>query len=608
MPDTTYKNSLWKVLGLYAAGSWVVLQVVDVLVQNSGLPTWVFNLALILLVIGLPIVGATAYLHGLGGKSDSGSDGSSAASRSVATPGTAGGTRELFTWRNALVGGVAALALWGLIVTGWLFVGPGTISNAAQGASGQNADAAAAGAAAPDFRSVAVLPFATRSEDKQDEYFSEGMHDDVLTQLSKIDSLTVISRTSVMQYAGTTKPIPEIASELGVATILEGGIQRSGDRVRVNVQLIEAATDRHLWAETYDEELTAANVFAIQSDLAKQIAGALQATLTPETEARIEARPTESLEALDLNARARYLLLESSLDSREKFEQGRDLLQRAIEADSGYAQAWASLGAVYMNAGRLAFLPPDQASTLAEEAINRALELDPDLSDAHSARGMLLRESLEYEEAEKELLRAIELNPSSSEDHRRYASLLLQLDRSEESVRVARRAVQLDPLSIQARRTLGDALWWAGDWDGTVAESYKLLEMEPNDPWAYYNAGYGHAMLGDNQEAIEAFHRAVELDPTDPNMPIGLAWGWAKAGQPDSALAVLSDVPEESGILKEIAIVYGELGDLDTAFALLDRAAVEAPGSIGTLRTDHSADPLKADPRYEALLAKVGLE
>jgi TolB-like protein/Flp pilus assembly protein TadD len=604
MPDIADKNSLWKALGLYAAGSWVVLQVVDVLVQNSGLPSWVFNLALILLIIGLPIVGATAYLHGLGGKSDSETDGL------VASGGTAGAPGQLFTWRNALGGGVAALALWGLLVTGWLFLGPGTGRGTAEGASGETDSAATAAAdpATPDLRSVAVLPFATRSEDKQDEYFSEGMHDDVLTQLSKIDSLTVISRTSVMQYAGTTKPIPEIAAELGVATILEGGIQRSGDRVRVNVQLIEAATDRHLWAETYDEELTAANVFAIQSDLAKQIAGALQATLTPETEARIEARPTESLEALDLNARARYLLLESSLDSREKFEQGRDLLQRAIEADSGYAQAWASLGAVYLNAGRLAFIPPDEAASLAEAAVNRALELDPDLSDAHSARGMLLRESLEYEEAEKEILRAIELNPGSSEDHRRYASLLLQLDRHEESVSVARRAVQLDPLSVQARRTLGDALWWAGDWDGTVAESYKLLEMEPNDPWAFYNAGYGHAMLGDDQDAIRAFHRAVELDPTDPNMPIGLAWGWAKAGQRDSALAVLSEVPEESGILKEIAIVYGELGDLDRAFALLDRAAVEAPGTIGALRTDHSADPLKADPRYDELLAKVGLE
>ena len=603
MLDSTHRNSLWKVVGLYAAGSWLVLQVVDVLTQNVGLPPWVFTLALVLLIIGLPIVGATAYLHGLGGTMGSSSGGGTAERSS---PGSTGAPRQLFTWRNALVGGVAALALWGLLVTGWMVLGPGPAS--AEGTAGKTGTAAAVDPATRELRSVAVLPFATRSSNEEDRYFAQGMHDDVLTQLAKIDSLTVISRTSVLKYEGTTKSIPEIATELGVASILEGGIQRSGDRVRVNVQLIEAATDRHLWAETYDEELTAANVFAIQSDLAMEIAGALQTTLTPETEARIEARPTESLEALDLNARARYLLLESSLDSREKFEQGRDLLRRAIEADSGYAQAWASLGALYMNAGRLAFVSPEEASAVAEAAIDRALELDPDLSDAHSARGILLRDALRYEDAEAEFLRAIALNPGSSEDHRRYASLLLQLDRLDESVRVARRAVELDPLSVQARRTYGDALWWAGDWRGTVAESYKLLEMEPNDAWAYYNAGYGHAMLGEKREAIDAFRRAVELDPTDPNMPIGLAWGWARADQRDSALAVLSVVPEESGILKEIAIVYGELGDLDRAFALLDRAAVEAPGSIGTLRTDHSADPLKADPRYDALLRRVGLE
>jgi TolB-like protein/Flp pilus assembly protein TadD len=605
MPDTTHRNSLWKVVGLYAAGSWLVLQVVDVLTQNVGLPPWVFTLALLLLIVGLPIVGATAYLHGLGGTMGSTSGGGTA---ETSPAGSTGAPRLLFTWRNALVGGVAALALWGLLVTGWMVLGPGPGLASAEGTAGETGNAATVDPATRDLRSVAVLPFATRSSNEEDRYFAQGMHDDVLTQLAKIDSLTVISRTSVMKYEGTTKSIPEIATELGVAAILEGGIQRSGDRVRVNVQLIEAATDRHLWAETYDEELTAANVFAIQSDLAMEIAGALQTTLTPETEARIEARPTESLEALDLNARARYLLLESSLDSREKFEQGRDLLRRAIEADSGYAQAWASLGALYMNAGRLAFVSPEEASNVAEAAIDRALKLDPDLSDAHSARGILLREALRYEEAEAEFLRAIALNPGSSEDHRRYASLLLQLDRLDESVRMARRAVELDPLSVQARRTYGDALWWAGDWRGTVAESYKLLEMEPNDAWAYYNAGYGHAMLGENREAIDAFRKATELDPTDPNMPIGLAWGWARADQRDSALAVLSVVPEESGILKEIAIVYGELGDLDRAFALLDRAAVEAPGSIGTLRTDHSADPLKADPRYDALLRRVGLE
>jgi len=597
MANSTHGNSLWKVLGLYGAGSWVVLQVIDVLVQNSGLPSWVFNLALILLIIGLPVVGATAYLHGLGRQQDTESADGEAR-------GTPTAPRQFFTWKNAIAGGVAAMALWGVLVTGWLFFGPG----ADTGAEGGDAASAVTDAtAATDLRSVAVLPFATRSADEADEYFSEGMHDDVLTQLSKIDSLTVISRTSVMQYAGTTKSIPEIANELGVATILEGGIQRAGDRVRINVQLIEAATDRHLWAETYDEELTAANVFAIQSDLAKKIAGALQTTLSPDVAARIDARPTENTEALELYSRARYLIL-SGAGGTPQVQQARDLLEQAVELDPGYASAWAELGYVYLDLTRQAGIPVAEGQSLADEAISRALELEPDLAAGHSARSMYLTSLLLYEEAEDEALRALELNPGSAEEHRRYARLLLQLDRHDESVMQARRAVELNPLSIQARASLGDALWWAGDWEGTVTESRKLIEMAPNLAYAYYNLGYGHAMQDQSPEAIDAFRKAIDLDPEDPLNTVGLAWAWARAGQRDSAVAVLEGVPVEGSLIKEIAIVYGELGDLDTAYEYLYKAVEEDPGSIGTLPADHSADPLKADPRYPGLLARVGLE
>jgi TolB-like protein/Tfp pilus assembly protein PilF len=597
MANSTHGNSLWKVLGLYAAGSWVVLQVVDVLAQNAGLPQWVFTFALILVIIGLPVVGATAYLHGIGRREPG------ATSTASGERGTPSSPRSLFTWKNAIGGGVAAMALWGVLVTGWLFLGPGTDAGAADAT---RAGAEAGAAESPDLRSVAVLPFATRSADEADEYFSEGMHDDVLTQLSKIDSLTVISRTSVMQYAGTTKPIPEIANELGVATILEGGIQRAGDRVRINVQLIEAATDRHLWAETYDEELTATNVFAIQSDLAKEIARALQATLSPEVAARIDARPTENTEALELYARARYLVLSAAGSSQD--EQARDLLEQAVELDPGYARAWAELGSLYLSLKERGTIPVAEGQRLADEAITRALELEPDLASAHSARAYYLSDQLRYEEAEEESLRALELNPGSSEEHRRYARLLLQLDRHEESVEQARRAVELDPLSIQSRASLGDALWWAGDWQGTVTESRKLIEMAPNNAYAHYNLGYGYAMQGMSDEAIEAFRKSVDLDPEDPLTRVGLAWAWARADQRDSALAALDGVPAEASLIKEIAIVYGELGDLDTAYEYLYRAVEEDPGSIGTLRTDHSADPLKADPRYPDLLASVGLE
>jgi TolB-like protein/cytochrome c-type biogenesis protein CcmH/NrfG len=598
MTNSTHKSSLWKVLGLYGAGSWVVLQVVDVLTQNSGLPSWVFNLALILLIIGLPVVGATAYLHGLGG------DRKGVADAEAGERGTPSAPRQFFTWKNAIGGGVGALALWGILVTGWLFFGPGAGRGQADGETSGDAEASSV-----DLRSVAVLPFTTRAREGDEDavIFSDGIHDDVLTQLAKINSLTVISRTSVMQYAGTTKPIPEIAAELGVATILEGGVQRSGDRVRLNVQLIEASTDKHLWAETYDEELTAANVFAIQSDLAKKIASALQTTLTAEETARIDSRPTENTEALELYSRARYLML-SGTGRGESLRQAQSLLEQAVELDPGYARAWAQLGSVYMALKDQGLLPAAEGLRLADEAVDRALELDPNLAEGHSARAQYLLGELRYEEAEEESLRSLELNPGSAEEHRRYSRLLTQLDRHDEAVREARRAVELDPLSVTARATLGDAMWWAGDWEGTVTESQKLIEMAPDLAYAYYNLGYGYAMQDMNEEAIEAFRKAVELDPTDPLNSLGLAWSWARADQRDSALAVLADVPQEGSLIKEIAIVYGELGDLDTAYDYLYRAAEVDPGSIGTLVVDHSADPLKADPRYPDLLRRVGLE
>ncbi|MEE9470077.1 MAG: hypothetical protein V3W32_00045, partial [Gemmatimonadota bacterium] len=251
-----HRRSLWQVLGIYVLGSWLALQAVDTLAGALNLPDWAPPLALFLLIIGLPIVLATAFIQeGARPASVQAAD-EEAASLEAAEAGSqsAGSRHRLFTWRNAMLGAVAASLLWGGVAIGWFLFGRG--SESAQVAGEQ---AGVAEASVLDLRSIAVLPFSNRAADEGESavFFAEGIHDDILAQLSQIDSLTVISRTSVMQYAGTTKPIREIAGELGVGTVLEGAVQRAGDRVRVNVQLIDASTDRHLWAQTYDEELTA---------------------------------------------------------------------------------------------------------------------------------------------------------------------------------------------------------------------------------------------------------------------------------------------------------------------------------------------------------------
>jgi serine/threonine-protein kinase len=594
-----HRRSLWQVLGIYAVGAWVALQVVDVLAQNFGLPEWFPAFALGLLVIGLPIVLATAVVQvGVRGPEPSGETApleSSAAASQVHE--SAGST--LFTWKNAILGGVGAFALWGVLAAGWMLMGPGTGSGAAETGS-----VAAEAEAARDLRSVAVLPFATRTTSEEDEYFAEGMHDVLLTQLAKIDSLKVISRTSVMEYKGVNRNIREIADELEVATVVEGGVQRSGDRVRVNVQLIDASTDEHLWAETYDEELTAANVFAIQSDLAKKIALALQATLTPEVAERIEERPTESLAAYDLYVRGRFIF-DNRGSTRDGVEAAADLYRQATVADPTYALAYAGLSNAYLQLFNLGYLAEEEALPQARSALERALALNPDLAEGRLLRAQLLRLDLQPGEAQQEVRRVLELNPGSALAHAQYSVILLDLGRPVESVLEARRAVQLDPLSVGLRRALVARLAWVRDYDGTIEESRNLLELEPNEADAHYYAGMAHTIKGQSESAIESFRQAIELNPDDPYYPAGLAWAYASAGDREQSLEYLRRAETAGVPLKEIGLVYGSLGDLDRAFDYLERGLEAEPGTLAGIGADPSADPLRADPRWDALMEKM---
>jgi serine/threonine-protein kinase len=374
----------------------------------------------------------------------------------------------------------------------------------------------------------------------------------------------------------------------------------------VNVQLIDARTEAHLWAQTYDEELAAANIFAIQSDIARKIAAALQATLAPDVEERIEEPPTESLEAYDLYSRGRYVANRSR--TRQDMERATDLYRQAIVADPAYAPAHTGVAGSYMFLWNQGFLAAEEALPQARAAVERALELDGTLAEAHAAFGLVLRAELRFEEAEREFQRALELNPGSADVHRQYSQLLLDLARYEESVRQARRAVELDPLSVRNRVRLASRLFFARDFDGAIDESLRILELEPENSRAYYELAAAYTLNGQHEQGLAAIRRSIELNPEYLYGPPGLAWVYARAGQRDEALAVLEQVEERGPMLKEIAIVYGELGDLDRAFEYLDRAYAEDPGSLTYMRADPTADSLKDDPRFAELMRKLGLE
>ena len=581
-------RTIWQVLGIYVFGSWIALQVVDVLGNNFDLPAWFPRFTLALLVIGLPVVLGTAFVQ-------------KSLSRRTAVTGSetsrapAVGTGRLFTWQNVMLGGVAAFALWGVVATSWVLFGPGSGSGRFTASS-------------VDLRSVAVLPFVSVQADEESRTFSSGIHDDLLTQLSKIDSLTVISRTSVMKYRETQLSIPEIAAELGVATVVEGGVQRAGNWVRVNVQLIEARSDRHLWAETYDAELTPANIFSIQSDIARQIAAALRATLTPEVEVRLAARPTESLRAYDLYTRGRYLHYRPQGGTQEGLEDAARLFRQAIEVDPEFAAAYAGLADIYLDLWSSGYLPAEQALPEARAAAEKALALDETLADAHTSLADVFESQLRLEDAEREHLRALELNPGSAEAHRRYARLLLGLGRFEELVRQLRRAVELDPLSISYRLSLASGLWFTRDYAGGIAEAREVLELEPDNPGALYSLGFASVLNGDTAQGFAALRRALEVRPEYPFNTTALAWAYASGGRRAEALGLLGQVEPQGQMLKELAIVYAELGEMDRAFGYLDRASAEDPGSLTYINADPTADALKSDPRFPEFLQRLGLE
>ncbi|MDX1394407.1 MAG: tetratricopeptide repeat protein [Gemmatimonadota bacterium] len=469
--DEIHRRSLWQVLSIYLAGSWVALQVVEQLAEAAGLPSWVRPLALVLLVIGLPIVMATAFVQeGMTTKAPEAPSQSLADVGEVAPPPRepTTGAASLFTWRNALAGGVIAFALLGLAGTGWVLFGGGSLSPAMGG-----------GDVNP--HSIAVLPFA--SVDEENEAFRVGVHDALLTQLAKVRDLQVISRTSMLEYEGTRKPIPRIGEELRVARVLEGSVQRADDVVQINVQLIDAATDNHLWAESYTRDLSASNLIAIQSEIVRDIARELRAVLAPEEEARIASVPTHDLEAYDLFLRARDLQQREGRGSRME---AVEVLEQAVTLDPDFALAWAYLSMGHSGAYWYGYDRTQTRIQRARAAVDRAFELDPGLPEASLALGTYYyRTQRDYEAALRELTAAREEMGETAD----LVGLIGAVERRQGDFASAaanmRRAAELDPRGSIWGWTEGQTLWMVGDFAGADRAIDRTLNLAPGHPAAW---------------------------------------------------------------------------------------------------------------------------
>jgi adenylate cyclase len=455
-------------------------------------------------------------------------------------------------------------------------------------------------------KSIAVLPFENLSHDLENAYFAEGMQDEILARLSKIADLKVISRTSTQKYKSAPDNLREIAKQLGVANILEGSVQKAADQVRVNVQLINALNDVHLWGDIYDRKLT--DIFAVESDIAQTIADTLRAKLTGAEKQMIAAKPTSDLTAYELYLKGRFLW---SKRGGENIRQAIVFYEQAIARDPDYAAAYAGLAEAYMVLPRYAETAPQETYPKAKAAALKALQVNDKLAEAHAALGFVLW-VFDFDTAGSisEFQHAIALDPNSANAHKWYGNpTLVAIARFDEAIKEIRRAAELDPLSTIINSDLGWTLMLARRYDEAIAQFRKTLEMDPGFYYAHLNLGLTLQLKGDLPAAITEYTKAQQLSD-DPEIRVRLAAAKAHSGDKDAAEQMLAEL-EELSRHRYVhtywrVLLYLSLGNHDDAIRWLAKGITDHEGrDINWIKVDPLLDPLRGNSRFEALVQKV---
>jgi eukaryotic-like serine/threonine-protein kinase len=457
-------------------------------------------------------------------------------------------------------------------------------------------------------KSVAVLPLENMSTDPENEYFSDGITDDIIAQLSKISALKVISRTSSMQYKKTTKKIVTIAQELGVSAILEGSVRRAGTRVRIVVHLVDPKTEKHLWGETFDRQLT--DVFEVQSEVAQQITGALEVALSPEEKQRVEKKATGDAEAYNAYLLGRF---HANKWSEANVQKGIDYFKEAIAKDPGYAIAYAGMADAYelLSIG-FGSKPPIEYLTQAKGMALKALEMDDTLAEAHTSLAYARwLGDLDWAGAEKEFKRALELKTSYVMAHEWYAEYLAALGRHDEALAEIKKAQQLDPLSVPVTRAVGWVLYFARKYDLAIEELQKALAMDAEFLGARLVLWWVYVAKGNPELAIADIQRELEKPGLKTMKKLMLAYAQASAGKKEEANGILWELEAKLAAENRLALLssllFAALDMKDRAFQALYKAyEIREPGLL-FLKVAPWLDPLRSDSRYGALVEKLGL-
>ena len=459
----------------------------------------------------------------------------------------------------------------------------------------------------PAASTVAVLPFVHLNPNPENEYFADGITEDVIAHLSKIHALKVISRTSVMPFKQRQRSLKEIGAALGARTILDGSVRQAGDRVRIVAKLIDVETDKHLWVETYDRQLT--DIFAIQTDVALRIAAALKAELSRDEESRLRRKPTNDLDAYQLFFQGRAWFIRYRSDA---YLRAIEYFDRAIVRDPTFALAYANLAMVYTELAEAGAMAPEVAYARAGEAAGHALRLDPELGAAHCtmAHVKMVRD-LDWSGAEQSFKRALELSPSSDDTYDLYGRLCAGLGRYDDAIALQRRARELDPLAH--RMDAVTTLLRAGRYDQAVREAEAAVELEPGYDRARATLGWGYFLSGRQADGVAELERAVSQSPGNTMWRGQLGQAYAMAGNATKAREILRQLEERTrtglGYVSpyHFAYVYTGLGEFDRAMDFLERAVAERTGPAYGIKGSFLLTPLQAHPRFQTLLQRMKL-
>jgi TolB-like protein/Tfp pilus assembly protein PilF len=574
------RRNVYKVGVAYIVAGWALSQGIAQVFPVFDVPNWVVRLLVLLIMVGLPVALVLSWMFEItpqGIKRTETAD----AMRGATQP-------KKRAW-------IYVVVIGGLLSIGLFFLGRYTAQTPRQ--SGETSGVI------PE-KSIAVLPFDNLSGDPDNAYFTEGVQDEILTRLAKVADLKVIARTSTQKFKSTPENLAEIAKQLGVMNILEGSVQKANDQVRVNVQLINALTYAHLWADTYDRRFT--DIFTVESEIAKNVADALQAKLTGSEKSSIAKAPTADPKAYELYLKGRFFWNKrSGADLRKAIE----YFNQAIAKDPNYALAYAGLADSYLLLPNYGSASTQESVPPARAALKKALELDDSLAEAHASSGLLDTFECRLERAISDFERAIQLKPNYATAHHWLMFGRLSLGHLDQAIEEGKRALKLDPLSPSINADFAWTYFCARRFDKAERQARKTLEIDPQFFLAHYYLGQVLQFKGHLGEAIAEFQKAFDLNG-DPDSLGMLGQGYARNGQKDEAQKVLLRLNEEAKSRYvapyATALVYLGLGEKERALDELERAYQRGDTNyLFVVGVDPMLDDLRGHPRFDALAQKI---